>query len=70
MFTEIGDTRHEHLNMSRISGGELVRTPWPHCVFGVGSSISNQMGNKHKSGRDQTIYFIITGYILLYYYIN
>ena len=56
--------------MSRISGGELVRTPWPHCVFGVGSSISNQMGNKHKSGRDQTIYFIITGYILLYYYIN
>ena len=64
MFTEIGDTRHEHLKMSRISGGELLKTQWPHCVFGVGSSISNQMGNKPKSGRDQTIYLIIGRYQL------
>lgn len=49
MLTKIGNIRHEHLKTSRISGGDLVRTQWPHSVLGVGTSISNQRGNTHRN---------------------
>lgn len=48
MIPEIDDIRNEHLKMIIIAETQLVRTTWPHCVFGCRSWISNQVGNEHK----------------------